>query len=73
MIGYLLIKHLSDRVRFLIGCAMFDLTLVGMCATMLLTSEPPWILALSWLALTLTAADIVSTQLVLKRGGEEDK
>lgn len=71
MLGYLLIKHLSDRARLLIGCALFDLTLVGMCATMLLTSEPPWILGLSWLALTLTAADIISTSFILERGDSD--
>jgi hypothetical protein len=59
--------HLSDRTRLIIGCVLFDLTLVGLVATLLLTHEPPWILGLSWGALTLTAADIISTAVVLVR------
>lgn len=67
MIGYWLLTHLSDKVRLIVGCALFDLTIFGCVATLLFTSEPPWILALSWGALTLTAADIISTAAVLVR------
>lgn len=70
MLGYLLIRHLSDKTRLIIGCILFDLTIIGAAATLFLTSEPPWILALSWGALTLTAADIISTSLVLNREGK---
>lgn len=73
MIGYWILTHLSDKTRLIIGCVLFDLTLVGCVVTLVYTNEPPWILALSWGALTLTAADIISTALVLvrqKKGGD---
>lgn len=75
MLGYWLLTHISDKTRLYAGCVLFDLTLVGACATILLTKEPPWILGLSWGALTLTAADMISTSLVLQRdsGGDKDK
>lgn len=67
MIGYWLLTHLSDRARLISGCAIFDLSIVGCVITLIFTHEPKWVLALSWGALTFTAADIISTALVLLR------
>lgn len=71
MIGYLLIKVLSDRARLILGCAIFDLSLIGMPTTIILTNEPPWVLALSWLALTLTAVDIIYSVVIIQRQQKE--
>lgn len=70
MIGYYLLTQMSDRVRLVVGCALFDLSIAGCVFTLIFTNEPKWILALSWGALTLTAADILSTALVLVRQKE---
>jgi hypothetical protein len=69
MIGYLLMTVLSDRWRLILGCALFDLSLVGAGVTIWLTDEPPWILGLSWGALTLTAADIIYSIIIIQRQG----
>lgn len=42
-------------------------SLVGWPISLLLTDEPPFILSLSWLALTLTAYDILTTTDVRKQ------
>lgn len=75
MIGYWLMTRLSDRARLYIACALFDLSLIGAVITILITSEPPWILGLSWGALTLTAADIIYSVIIIERqkGREEIK
>lgn len=66
-------KVLSDRARLLLGCVIFDVTLIGMPITIYLTSEPPWVLGLSWLALTLTAADIIYSVIIIERQKEGEK
>lgn len=67
MIGYFLMTRLSDRARLIFACALFDLSLIGAAITIMLTSEPPWILGLSWGALTLTAADIIYSVIIIER------
>lgn len=71
MIGYWLMTRLSDRARLWFACALFDLSIVGAVVTILLTHEPPWVLGLSWGALTLTAADIMYSVIIIERQREE--
>lgn len=71
MIGYWMMTRLSDKARLIFACALFDLSLVGAVVTILLTKEPPWILGLSWGALTLTAADIIYSVIIIERQREE--
>lgn len=71
MIGYWLMTRLSDRARLILACALFDLSLLGAVVTIWLTSEPPWILGLSWGALNLTAADIIYSVIIIQRQKEE--
>lgn len=67
MIGYFLMTRLSDKVRLIVACILFDCSIVGCGLTILLTNEPPWILGLSWGALTLTAADIIYSVIIIER------
>lgn len=64
-------KVLSDRMRLYLGCTIFDLSILGCVVTIVLTNEPPWILGLSWGALTLTAADIIYSVIIIERQREE--
>lgn len=48
-------------VRVAIAWTLFWGSLIGWPLSLWLTDEPPFILSLSWLALTLTAWDIVNT------------
>lgn len=70
--GYLLIKKLSDRTRLIIACVLFDGSLIGMPITMITTNEPKWVLALSWIAITTTAADIIYSVIIINRQKEKE-
>lgn len=64
MIGYLLTHYVSPKARRTVGFVLLDLSVVGMFLSVwgvVAKNEPIWVLVLSWLALTLTAWDIVST------------
>jgi hypothetical protein len=71
VIGYWLMTHLSDRARLYVACALFDLSIIGCGITLFTSHEPPWILALSWGALTLTAADIIYSVIIIERQRKE--
>jgi hypothetical protein len=43
------------------GWALLAGTIIGWPLSLIFTDEPPFILSLSWLALTLTATDIIFT------------
>ncbi len=51
----------SRKIRLRIAWALFWLSLLGWPLSIWLTDEPPFILSLSWLALTLTAWDVICT------------
>lgn len=72
MIGYWLMTRLSDRARLIFACALFDLSIIGCVITILFTNEPPWVLGLSWAALTLTAADIMYSVIIIERQRKGD-
>lgn len=52
---------LSPRNRLRISWVIIALTLIGWPLSLLVLDEPPVILSLSWLALTITALDVVAT------------
>jgi hypothetical protein len=61
VIGRLLIRFLSPRTRRVLAEVLLDISVVGWPVSLLLTNEPPIILSLSWLELSLTALDILFT------------
>ena len=67
---------MNPRVRLYAAWALLVATLIGwpISAFTFARSEPQFILGLSWLAITLTCLDIISTQDVRKQQeeGEED-
>lgn len=60
---------MDPRIRVRMAWVLLTLSLVGwpVSAVTFAKGEPPVVLALSWLAITLTALDIVSTQDVRKQ------
>lgn len=54
---------MSPRWRRRAAAALLVATLIGWPVSLFTVAkgEPPWVLSLSWLALTLTAADILAT------------
>jgi len=51
----------SRRARLVIAWTLFVASLLGWPLSVWLTDEPPFILSLSWLALTITAWDVICT------------
>lgn len=51
----------SPKNRVIGAWVLLAITLVAWPLSILFTDEPPFILSLSWLALTLTCADIIAT------------
>ena len=51
----------NPHYRFRGAVLTFFASLVGWPVSMFVTDEPPWILSLSWLAITFTALDIMAT------------
>lgn len=51
----------SRRGRLRLAWVMFWASLAGWPLSIVFTDEPPFILSLSWLALTLTAWDVICT------------
>jgi hypothetical protein len=65
---------MNPRWRRRIAALILVLTLVGWPVSLFTVArdEPPWVLSLSWLALTLTAADILATTDVRVKAEDED-
>jgi hypothetical protein len=63
----------SPRWRRRAAAVLLVVTLIGWPVSLLTFAkgEPPWVLSLSWLALTLTAADILATADVRAEQEEE--
>lgn len=66
---------MSPKTRVLAAWVLLVASLVGwpLSAMTFAQGEPPAILGLSWLAITLTALDILSTQDVRKEQDREQK
>ena len=63
MLAKLLVKYLSPKVRYRIAAVILDLSVLGwpLSALTVAKGEPPFILGLSWLAITITAFDVLCT------------
>ena len=51
----------SARFKLFVAWGLFIASLIGWPLSIIFTDEPPFILSLSWLALTLTSWDIIMT------------
>lgn len=60
-----------ERARLILAWVLIAASIVGWPLTLWLTDEPPFVLSLSWLAITLTAWDILNTTHV--RNQQEDE
>ena len=69
--GWWLIRHLSPEARLVIGSILFDGSLICWPLSLIYTTEPPIILSISWLAITLTGWNIIETADVSKAQGRE--
>jgi hypothetical protein len=65
----------SPRTRVRLAWVLLGASLVGWPVTALTIAadEPPVVLGLSWLAITLTALDILSTQDVRREQSKDDE
>lgn len=63
MIGWLLIRFVSPRARRFAAAVILDVSIVlwPLSALTWARDEPPWILGLSYLAITVTCADVLLT------------
>jgi hypothetical protein len=64
----------AKRIRLRFAVVLFGLSMVGwpVSALTVAKNEPQFILGLSWLAITLTAWDILTTAQVHKENGDDD-